>query len=81
MKNFFDGMVTNTGVVGEVLVFLWQRRLWWLIPMVTVLLLFGLLLIFASSSGVAAFIYTLFYCYNEISTKSLRRTQVFRNQK
>jgi hypothetical protein len=53
-------MMTNTGVVGEVIQFLWVRKLWWLIPMVTVLLLFGLLLIFASSSGVAPFIYTLF---------------------
>jgi len=60
MKNFFSGMLTNSGVVGEVLSFLWQRKLWWMIPMVTVLLLFGLLLIFASSSGVAPFIYTLF---------------------
>jgi hypothetical protein len=58
--NFFRGMMTNTGVVGEVIQFLWARKLWWLIPMVTVLLLFGLLLIFASSSGVAPFIYTLF---------------------
>ena len=58
--NFFKGMTTNTGIVGEVMVFLWQRKLWWMIPMVTVLLLFGLLLIFASSSGVAPFIYTLF---------------------
>jgi hypothetical protein len=60
MGNFFRGMMTNTGVVGEVIQFLWARKLWWLIPMVTVLLLFGLLLIFASSSGVAPFIYTLF---------------------
>ncbi|GAB4423794.1 MAG: hypothetical protein Kow0031_02490 [Anaerolineae bacterium] len=60
MKNFFQGMMTNTGVVGEVLQFLWARKLWWMIPMVTVLLLFGLLLVFASSSGVAPFIYTLF---------------------
>jgi hypothetical protein len=60
MSNFFKGMITNTGVVGEILTFLWQRKLWWLIPMVTVLLCFGLLLIFASSSGVAPFIYTLF---------------------
>ena len=60
MGNFFRGMMTNTGVVGEVIRFLWVRKLWWLIPMVTVLLLFGLLLIFASSSGVAPFIYTLF---------------------
>jgi hypothetical protein len=60
MGNFVRGMITNTGVVGEVIKFLWARKLWWLIPMVSVLLLFGLLLIFASSSGVAPFIYTLF---------------------
>jgi len=60
MGNFIKGMITNTGVLGEVIQFLWARKLWWLIPMVTVLLLFGLLLIFASSSGVAPFIYTLF---------------------
>jgi hypothetical protein len=60
MTNFFRGMITNLGVAGEVLVFLWHRKLWWLIPMVGVLLLFGLLLIFASTSGVAPFIYTLF---------------------
>lgn len=60
MGNFFRGMLTNTGVVGEILQFLWARKLWWLIPMVTVLLLFGLLLVFAQTSGVAPFIYTLF---------------------
>ena len=53
-------MSLNLGVVGELLAFLWARKLWWLIPMITVLLLFGLLLIFASSSGLAPFIYTLF---------------------
>jgi len=60
MRKFFEGMLTNLGVVGEVLSFLWQRKLWWLIPMVAALLVFGLLLIFATTSGVAPFIYTLF---------------------
>lgn len=60
MKNFINGMMTNTGVVGEVIRFLWARKLWWLIPMVSVLLLLGLLLVFASASGIAPFIYTLF---------------------
>jgi hypothetical protein len=60
MKNFFRSMSSNIGIVGQLLNFLWQRKLWWLIPMVTVLLLFGLLLIFASASGVGPFIYTLF---------------------
>ena len=53
-------MMTNTGILGEVMVFLWQRKLWWMIPMITVLMLFGLLLVFANTSGVAPFIYTLF---------------------
>ena len=60
MKNFFRSMTSNVGIVGELLNFMWKRKLWWLIPMVAVLLLFGLLLIFASASGVGPFIYTLF---------------------
>ena len=60
MKKFFRSMSSNVGIVGQLLNFLWQRKLWWLIPMVAVLLMFGLLLIFASASGVGPFIYTLF---------------------
>jgi len=60
MKNFFRSMTSNFGVVNELLGFLWQRKLWWLIPMIVVLLVFGLLLIFASASGIGPFIYTLF---------------------
>ncbi len=60
MKNFLRSMTSNLGVAAELLSFFWQRKLWWLIPMITVLLLFGLLLIFASASGIGPFIYTLF---------------------
>jgi hypothetical protein len=60
MKAFLRSMGSNLGVAGELLAFLWKRRLWWLIPMVLVLLLFGLILVFASASGLGPFIYTLF---------------------
>lgn len=60
MKSFFRSMTSNFGVVNELLAFLWKRKLWWLIPMVVVLMVFGLLLIFASASGIGPFIYTLF---------------------
>jgi len=60
MKQFFKNMGTNLGVVGEFVKFLWARKLWWLIPMVITLLLFGFLLLFANASGIAPFIYTLF---------------------
>jgi hypothetical protein len=60
MKNFFRSMASNFGVVSELLSFLWNRKLWWLIPMVIVLMIFGLLFIFASASGIGPLIYTLF---------------------
>jgi hypothetical protein len=56
----FKGLTSRLGIMGELLAFLWKRKLWWLIPMVFVLLLFGLLLIFAQTSSIAPFIYTLF---------------------
>lgn len=51
---------SKLAIFKELLVFLWRKKLWWLIPMVVVLVLFGLLLIFAQSSAVAPFIYSLF---------------------
>jgi len=40
--------------------FLRQRKKFWLMPMVLVLLLLGGLIVFAQSSALAPFIYTLF---------------------
>lgn len=51
---------TRLGVLGELFSYLWQRKLWWLIPMIVVLILVVGLLIFAQSSPIAPFIYTLF---------------------
>ena len=48
------------GIVGELFGFLWRRKMWWMIPMMVVLLLFGALIVFAGSSPIAPFIYTLF---------------------
>ena len=47
-------------IARELIEFLWQRKLWWMIPMVMVLLLFGLLMVFAQGTAIAPFIYTLF---------------------
>ena len=48
------------GIAGELIEFLWARKLWWLIPLVSMLLLLGMLIVFGSASGVGPFIYTLF---------------------
>ncbi|MFQ5923319.1 MAG: DUF5989 family protein [Anaerolineales bacterium] len=60
MIRFMRTMSVNLGVIRELLHFLWQRKLWWLIPMVAILLGFAFLLVLASASGVGPFIYTLF---------------------
>ena len=54
------GFLSRMGILGELLVFLWKRKLWWMMPMIVVLILFALLLVFAQGSAVAPFIYTLF---------------------
>jgi drug/metabolite transporter superfamily protein YnfA len=52
--------MAKTQIVGEFLQFLKQEKKYWLAPIVVVLVLFGLLLVFAQSSAVAPFIYSLF---------------------
>ena len=47
-------------VIGELYGFLWKQRLFWMIPMVSVLLILGILLIFAQSSPVGPMIYAIF---------------------
>jgi len=56
LKGFFS----RGGEAGELIQFLWKAKLWFLIPLVLVLLVFGLLLVFAQATGVAPFVYTLF---------------------
>ena len=45
---FAEGLTTRLGIAGELLSFLWERKLWWLIPMVLVLLAFGGLMVTAT---------------------------------
>jgi len=52
--------MAKSDVLREFWEFLKQEKKYWLAPIVLVLLLFGLLLVFAQSSAVAPFIYTLF---------------------
>jgi competence protein ComGC len=46
-------------IIKDLWGFLKERKKWWLLPMIMVLLLMGIL-IMASGSAVAPFIYTLF---------------------
>ena len=46
--------------IGELFSFLWANKLWWMAPVVVVLLLFAGLMFLAQSSALAPFVYTLF---------------------
>ena len=47
-------------LAAEVWMFLRQNKKLWLLPIVVILLLLGALLVFAQSSALAPFIYTIF---------------------
>jgi hypothetical protein len=50
----------KTRVLTQFFQFLGQEKKYWLVPIVVVFVAFGLLMVFAQSSAVAPFIYTLF---------------------
>ena len=56
----FRRAASGAGTIGELMEFLWQQKLWWLIPFVAVMLVFGALLLVGEASGIAPFIYTIF---------------------
>lgn len=46
--------------VREFATFMWERKLFWMAPVIIVLLFFGVLIVMSSGSSLAPFIYTLF---------------------
>ncbi|MEJ2238453.1 MAG: DUF5989 family protein [Gemmatimonadales bacterium] len=52
--------MSNSSVVRELWAFLRVRKKWWLAPVLIVLFLVGALLVFAQTSALAPFIYTIF---------------------
>lgn len=56
LNDFFMRM----GILGELMAFLWKRKLYWLIPMFLTLLIFAVLIILGQSGAGGVFIYTLF---------------------
>lgn len=56
LQDFFLRM----GVLGELLAFLWRRKLYWLMPMILALLVFAVIIILGSNPITSPFLYTLF---------------------
>lgn len=49
-----------SGFVGELWAFMKERKKFWLLPIVLVLMLFSALIVFTQGSALAPFVYTLF---------------------
>jgi hypothetical protein len=52
--------MARASLVGEFWAFLRERKKWWLLPIIIVMVLIGALLVFAQGSALAPFIYTIF---------------------
>lgn len=53
-------MGQNKSIIAELWNFLKTRKAWWLTPILVMLVLVGILIMFAQSSAVSPFIYALF---------------------
>ena len=54
-------LVDRLGIAGDLLRYFWRRKLWWMVPLVIVMLCVGILLVVAvEQAAIAPFIYVLF---------------------
>jgi len=52
-------LTNRSAIVAEVFAFLWQRKLWWLIPLAVLMCFIGILFAVAQVSSVAPWMYPL----------------------
>jgi len=60
----FEKIFKSISIVARTIIglfrFLWNKRLWFLIPLVIVLVIFGLFIFLGQSTPLGPFIYTIF---------------------
>jgi uncharacterized membrane protein len=59
-RGVMRSVASRLGVLGELFRFFWARKLWWLIPMIVALIIFGVLIILGSTGVLSPFLYSLF---------------------
>lgn len=52
--------MSKSGTIHQLFALLWEKKAWWLVPMITVFLLLGALIMMTSGSALSPFIYALF---------------------
>jgi hypothetical protein len=54
------GLLSKFSLLNELWLFMRYRKKWWLAPVLFMLVLFGIVVVFAETSALAPFIYSLF---------------------
>ncbi len=57
---FIEKLRSKLSTIREFVGFLWERKLWWLIPLMLLILMIGLVLVVSQGTVFAPFIYALF---------------------
>ena len=57
--SIFGQLTAGGSTVAELFAYFWERKLWFMIPLLVLILLLGLLLIFAHSSAASPWLYPL----------------------
>ena len=52
--------MSKSGTIAQMMQLIWERKAWWLVPMVVVFLLVGLLIVSTAGNHLSPFIYALF---------------------
>jgi len=60
IKENVEAVKIRTGTFGRLFLFMWQNKLWWLIPLIAILAIFFVLMILAQTTPLGPFIYTIF---------------------
>jgi len=58
--NAMRSFISRLGILGELLGFFWKRRMFWLLPMIVVLVLVTGLIMLGSSTGLGPLVYSIF---------------------
>ena len=55
-----ESIMGKLKIVGEFFTFLKERKIWWIAPIVIILLMLGALIVLTEGTAIAPFVYTLF---------------------
>jgi hypothetical protein len=58
--DLIPAFMSKTDTVKQIFALLFERKAWWLVPMVVVFLLVGILIVATQGSALSPFIYALF---------------------